>query len=127
MAFNYTDPDLVAGETIKKVHIQELINDHEVIKNSVTFSDAYTSTPSNGSVATVLPKKISLDELRTYVNQLETRFTNNCDCMTNTDCCQTCQTTTCQGQCTCQTTICQVCQSCQTLRAQCNCACKQSH
>ena len=113
MAFTFTDQTLADQQVIKKVHIQELINDHEAIKGDVTFTDPYTATPSSASVTTSVPKKLSLDDLRIYVNQLETRFSSNCNCLTNTDCCQTCQTTTCQDQCTCQTTTCQTCQACQ--------------
>jgi hypothetical protein len=110
MAFNFTDPNINEGDVIKKAHIQELINCFENIKVNTKFNPAITVSPRNDSVASNAPKKVSLEDLRTYINQVETKFTNNCNCLVNENCCQTCQSTTCQSQ-SCQTSACQTCQS----------------
>lgn len=86
---------------------------YNTVKGSVTFPDS--SGLDLGVVATVTQgqvcRKASLSELRRAVNAMETKFSNNCNCLSNPDCCQSCQTSTCQSQ-TCQS------QSCQTATCQ---------
>lgn len=125
MALTFTDQTLNSGSLVKKVHINELIADHDAVKNAVSFSNAYTTTISNDSTATNIPKKTSLEQLRTAINNLETRFSANCNCLTNTNCCQTCQgcqscqsipcqSKTCQS---CQSSSCQTCEGCVSCQA----------
>ena len=63
------------------------------------------------------PRQKTIEELRRGLNILESKFSNNCNCLENLDCCQSeCGITECsQSNCT---VSCQSCQACQT---QCRC------
>lgn len=125
MSFNFTDSNLADnGQPIKKTHIQELLDGFESVKQNTKFATPFTNACSNESVTSDIPKKISLNDLRTYVNQLETKFNSNCNCLVNTDCCQSCQG--CQS---CQSYSCQsgTCQSYSCQAGQCQCNIGSSH
>lgn len=108
MAFTFTDPALSGGQPIKRTHFKELVDDYKKVEGAVAFVPAVSNNPKPLSNTF---SKITLDNLRSYVNQLETKFSNNCNCLTNANCCQTCQgNCTCQAQCTCQSQTCQTCQ-----------------
>lgn len=101
----YTDSE---PTNIKKVHVSEL-------------ADAVNTMATNKkvSITSFTPKydKVyasNIKALQTAINELETKFSNNC-CQAN--CCQTCQG--------CQKSACQSCQTCQRCQSQCiyNCSC----
>lgn len=92
-------------DVIKSTHITTLQENYRAVENAVIFPTAYSATLSEN---TDKLKATQINELRTAINELETRFSGNCNCTDcwECDCCQTCQT--CQK---CQS--CQTCQSCQ--------------
>lgn len=67
-------------------------------------------TVDNTSLTKSLPTQTTLRSLQSCVNTMEQRFSNNCDCLSNPNCCQTCQGSACQS---CQSAGCQSCQGCQ--------------
>ena len=99
------------AELTKKADVSGLAGTYDAIVGAVAFPDGV--------------KKVSLASLQACVRNLEAKFSGNCNCFTNTNCCQTCQTTTCQST-YCQSQYCQACQStiCQSCQSQCyNCNC----
>lgn len=109
MAFTFTDPALSGDKPIKRVHFKELVDSYKKVEGGVAFNPAVNNNPK---LLTNNYSKVTLDNLRTYINQLESKFSNNCNCLTNPNCCQTCQANCgCQTQCTCQTNSCQSCQA----------------
>jgi hypothetical protein len=79
---------VVSGEDIAKADVNEMISALTTIASSVKFSPAYNPTYSNVGNT---PREVTIDELQTIVNNFEKKFSNNCNCLTNTDCNQTCQ------------------------------------
>jgi hypothetical protein len=77
------------GGIVYKTNFQECIDTLTSIANSVTFSPAYSPTYSALSKISAT----NLTELQTATNGFETRFSGNCNCLTNTNCNQTCQST----------------------------------
>lgn len=117
----YTDSTLTAGTTvIKKAHINELFTALTSIKSAVKFTTAYNPTLTMADTSRTSVTDIT--NLRSAINGYETRFSGNCDCLQNTDCCQSCQKQDCQSQCTsvCQSQCTTSCQSCQSCQSQCN-------
>lgn len=86
------------GDVIKSTHITTLQSNYKAVENAVTFPTAYTTT---FTANTDRLKALQLNELRTAINGLETRFSGNCNCTNcwECDCCQTCQSSKCQSQC----------------------------
>jgi hypothetical protein len=95
---------------INKADVQEIVAQYDDTKSSVIFSDYAPPTIADIGMEKY-PKKIRLADLKSAVAALETKFSNNCNCLENTDCCQTCQS--CQGT-TCQSCQGSACQSCQS-------------
>lgn len=89
------------GDAIKKAHITTLQTNFKAIVDAVTFPKQYSvSFTTPGEIATAN----LITELRTKINELETKFSGNCNCTDcwQCDCCQTCQTcqkSSCQSQC----------------------------
>ncbi|EGJ51811.1 hypothetical protein Desaf_3530 [Desulfocurvibacter africanus subsp. africanus str. Walvis Bay] len=97
---------------INKTAISQLIAKNAVINGAVTLDGI---PPAVESDPRETPRRVNLEQLKAAVHWLEGKFSGNCDCLSNPDCCQTCQTITCQSQasqCTCQ--------SCQACQAQCS-------
>lgn len=112
---------------IKRADVAELVSSYNTIRTSVTFEQGTaggtgTMTVNVANLNNPIPEKVTLESLKSCITDLFTKFSGNCNCATNTDCNQTCQTTTCQTQCTvtgnqaqcgtpanqgCQTTTCQ--------------------
>lgn len=92
--------DFVAkGDVMKSSHITTLQSNYKAVENAVTFPAAYITT---FTANTDRLKALQINELRTAINGLETRFSGNCNCTDcwECDCCQTCQSSKCQS---CQT------------------------
>lgn len=117
--------------TVKKSDLQTQVDTYNTIRTSVTFTHGAaggtgTEEADAASLASDAVTKVTLASLQECINALEAKFSGNCDCLENLDCCQTCQETTCQE---CQKTLCQSCQStsCQTnCVCDCNCNCSDS-
>lgn len=105
---------------ITKKDVTDLTDSYAAILDSVILDGTLTPEAAPGPLA----RKITLESLQTCVRDLESRFSNNCNCLVNTDCCQTCQTQTCQST-YCQSSTCQSCQSskCQSCQRRPNCNC----
>lgn len=111
--------------TVNAADFNNLSTRYNNVKNSVKFPDS--TGLALGSTATVTKGakilKVSPTELRRAINVMESKFSNNCNCLTNPNCCQSCQTQTqCSYTCqslSCQTQTCQG-QSCQS-QTQCSC------
>ena len=71
---------------------------------------ASITLPLNVAKSEVI-KRSDFQKLADSINVLESKFSNNCNCMQNTNKCQSCQS---------MTQSCQACQSCQGL-TNCNC------
>lgn len=124
---------------VKRADVSALITTYNTIRTSVTFTHGAaggtgTLTVNVANLNSPIPEKVTLTSLKAGIDDLFAKFSLNCNCKTNTDCNQTCQSSTCQNQCTptgnqaqcnaqsnqgCQTTTCQTqCttgnQSCQT-------------
>ena len=92
---------------IKSTDINNL---NSTVKSIATTAKKTDLTNSLSNVSANQPiKKISIENLRKAINNLESSFSNNCCQSVNKNCCQTCQSSKCQ-----------TCQSCQS---QCNCNC----
>lgn len=102
--------NLKDGFMINRSDVVALINYNKTILDAVAFSSG-KPTPPVISSAPLVNKNI-LNQLKSVILAMETKFSNNCNCLTNPDCCQTCQSTTCQSS------TCQTCQSCQTTTCQ---------
>ena len=93
---------------ISTVKAQDINNLNESVKdlaedaNKKEFAKKIFDVSKNDRV-----KKISIENLRNAINNLEENFSNNCCQSVNLDCCQ----------------LCQSCQACQTCQRQCNCNC----
>lgn len=105
------------SEKITKANITSLIGQYNKIRKYVKFKVGYEHDVVFDTTAKQ-PKKIPIEVLKLCVNELEGKFSGNCNCLVNNDCCQGCQR--CQSQ-SCQT--CQGCQTCQRCQSQCNCNC----
>lgn len=113
------------AELTKKADVSGLAGTYDAIVGAVAFPDGVGAALDKSSLNSRLVKKVSLASLQACVRNLEAKFSGNCNCFTNTNCCQTCQTTTCQST-YCQSQYCQACQStiCQSCQSQCyNCNC----
>ena len=89
--------DFVAkGDVMKSSHITTLQSNYKAVENAVTFPTEYTTTFTEN---TDRLKALQINELRTAINGLETRFSGNCNCTDcwECDCCQTCQSKKCQS------------------------------
>ena len=89
--------DFVAkGDVMKSSHITTLQSNYKAVENAVTFPTAYTTTFTANADRL---KALQINELRTAINGLETRFSGNCNCTDcwECDCCQTCQSSKCQS------------------------------
>lgn len=92
------------------IQSSDINNLNSSVKSIATTAKKTNLTSSITNVATGQPiKKISIENLRKAINNLESSFSNNCCQSVNNNCCQTCQSSKCQ-----------TCQSCQS---QCNCNC----
>lgn len=109
---------------IRKEDINGCASRHNAVKTGVTLPSGKTLPPDIAQETRAVPVAAKLTELQTAINAMETLFSGNCDCLTNTNCCQTCQG--------CQSSVCQSCQSCQRQCRQkyncsncsnCNCNC----
>lgn len=134
MTISFTDPTLILNSPIKKVYKDELVISLNTIITNSKETDTYKITINN--TGTLGLTTDGLQKIKDAINSLEKKWSSNCNCGTNPNCCQTnqgCQTSSCQAQ-SCQTAACQVavCQSvgCQTnqsnqtnqsLRCQSNC------
>lgn len=114
------------SETTKKANVSALTGTYESIVGAVTFPGGVGAALDKSSLNSKLVKKVTLASLQACVRNLESKFSGNCNCLTNTNCCQTCQSTSCQSTycqseyCqACQSTKCQQCQSCQTCQTTC--------
>lgn len=114
---------------IKKSDLSGCTDRYNVLKASVTFPTETTAPSVNTSTQDAkIPDKVTLASLQTCIHSMESLFSNNCNCLVNTDCCQTCQSASCQTS-SCQSQYCQSCQGCQTCQgcqscqAQCDCNC----
>lgn len=114
------------SETTKKADISGLAGTYDAIVGAVVFPGGVGATLDKSSLNSKLVKKVSLVSLQACVRNLESKFSGNCNCLSNPNCCQTCQTTTCQSTycqsqyCqSCQTSHCQACQSCQKCQSVC--------
>ena len=97
------------GNVIKSTDVTTLQSNYSTVEKAVTFPTAYSTTFTANADRL---KATQINELRTAINGLETRFSGNCNCTDcwECDCCQTCQScqeTTCQE---CQRSRCQSCQ-----------------
>ncbi len=113
------------AELTKKADVSGLAGTYDAIVGAVAFPDGVGAAIDKSSLNSRLVKKVSLASLQACVRNLEAKFSGNCNCFTNTNCCQTCQTTTCQST-YCQSQYCQACQStlCQSCQSQCyDCNC----
>lgn len=81
------------SDVIESTHITTLQNNYKIVEQAVTFPTAYSAT---FTANTDRLKAVQINELRTAINGLETRFSSNCNC---TDCWE-CDC--CQSECTCQ-------------------------
>lgn len=86
------------GDAIKKAHITTLQTNFKTIVEAVTFPEQYSvsfTTPGEKATANLVT------ELRTKINELEMKFSGNCNCTDcwQCNCCQTCQSSKCQSQC----------------------------
>lgn len=106
---------------INRSDINTLVNLEKTIKSKVEFTTEYThtSTQQDGD----FPQKITIENLKKCINELEQKFSNNCNCLTNPNCCQGCQSAQCQSY-SCQKVI---CQSCQANPPNCSCSDWGSH
>lgn len=89
--------DFVAkGDVMKSSHITTLQSNYKAVEDAVTFPTEYTATFTEN---TDRLKALQINELRTAINGLETRFSGNCNCTDcwECDCCQTCQSEKCQS------------------------------
>lgn len=121
------------SETVKRAHVKDLTDAYDAVVEAVRFPDGVKPRPDTSALASRLVKKVTLASLRDCVRQMENRFSNNCNCLVNTNCCQTCQAVTCQSvycqsqYCqSCQSAVCQSCQSCQS-SGNCDCNVSDSH
>lgn len=108
--------------TVKRSDLNSQVTLYNTIRKAVTFTHGAaggtgTQAPNTASLGNTTLNKATLTSLQACINNLETKFSQNCDCLTNPDCCQTCQETTCQE---CQKNT---CQSCQSVSCQSNCVC----
>ncbi len=97
------------SELTNKADVAGLTAGYDAIAASVTFADGVPAVDKSG-LEGALAKKVTLASLQECVKSLESKFSGNCNCLVNTDCCQSCQTTTCQST-YCQSQYCQSCQS----------------
>lgn len=112
------------SESPKKADVKALTDIYDRVAGAVTFPDGVGAGPDKSGLDSPLPKKVTLASLQECVKNLEAKFSGNCNCLTNSNCCQTCQTTTCQSL-YCQSQYCQscqsqYCQSCQSCQRNCN-------
>ena len=109
---------------INKADMSGCVNRTEAVRSAVTFP-AGTAVPdvSTASLEAARPDTNTLVSLQACINKLEELFSGNCNCLTNTNCCQTCQSTGCQSQYCQACQACQTCQVCQGQCVQCNCNC----
>lgn len=98
---------------INRQDVIALINYNKSILDAVSFTSGKPVPPAAPTQATI--NRSILTQLKSVILDMETRFSNNCNCLTNTNCCQTCQSTTCQSS------TCQSCQTCQTQTCQSQC------
>jgi len=98
---------------INRQDVIALINYNKAILDAVAFASGKPVPPAAPSQALV--NRSILTQLKSVILDMETKFSNNCNCLTNPDCCQTCQSTSCQSS------TCQTCQSCQTTTCQSQC------
>lgn len=86
------------GDLIQKAHIAALQTNFNTVVDAVTFPEEYSVTFTTPGTK---PTAELVIELRTRINELETKFSGNCNCTDcwECDCCQTCQSSTCQSQC----------------------------
>ncbi len=97
------------SELTNKADVSGLTSAYDGIVASVTFADGVPAVDKSGLEGSLV-KKVTLASLQECVKNLESKFSGNCNCLVNTDCCQSCQTTTCQST-YCQSQYCQSCQS----------------
>lgn len=88
----FTDPTIVAGVTnVRKVHIDDMRSEYKRIESSVTFVPGInvSFTDSTLTAGSSPIRKVHIDDLRAAINNLETKFSNNCNCLNPANCCQT--------------------------------------
>lgn len=91
-----------------KILSSDINNLNSTIKSVASSAKKTDLTNSLSNVSTNQPiKKISIENLRKAINNLESSFSNNCCQSVNNNCCQSCQSSKCQ--------------SCQGCQSQCNC------
>lgn len=127
MATFPSDPTIITDVTKVRVgHISEARSEYKRVESAVTFNPAVNTLFTDAITAnTIKVRKIHMDELRSAINNLESKFSNNCNCLSPSNCCQTapaqctqsCQTT--PAQCT----LSQCSQTCQSQCINCNCDC----
>lgn len=139
--------------TVTKADLTTCAERYAAITRAVTLpaGTAFAAVDTSSTTKAV-PTTVTLRSLQSAIRAMETLFSGNCNCLTNTNCCQRCESTRCQSsRCqSCQSTTCQsvnqtcqsvnetcqscqksVCQSCQTAACQscqredtnCNCNC----
>lgn len=104
----------------RKADAAALVDAYDAVLAAVTLPDG-APAPDTSGLQGSLAKKATLASLQACVKSLESAFSNNCNCLVNTDCCQTCQTAACQST-YCQSAYCQSCQSqtCQSCQKNCS-------
>lgn len=106
---------------ITKASLSEIVNQYLNIINNVRIYDVTKSdTPYwfksvNFDTNDKIPYLVTIDTLQKCINFAENSFSGNCNCLVNSDCCQTCQ-----AECSSAVSSCQSCQfqSCQSIACQ---------
>lgn len=106
---------------IRKEDLNECAKRHNTVKAGITLPSGQTVPPDVAQETGKVPVAAKITELQSAINAMESLFSGNCDCLSNTNCCQTCQG--------CQSSKCQSCQGCQTQckpKPNCNCDSSQA-
>ena len=77
------------AELTKKADVSGLAGTYDAIVGAVAFPDGVGAALDKSSLNSRLVKKVSLASLQACVRNLEAKFSGNCNCFTNTNCCQT--------------------------------------
>lgn len=112
---------------VKRADVSALVTKYNTIRSSVTFTQGAaggtgTLTVNVTNLNNPIPEKITLTSLKGCIDDLFTKFSENCNCAENLQCNQSCQEITCESECViagnqaqcnatsnqgCQTTTCQ--------------------
>ena len=103
---------------LRKETVNECVERHNAVKTGVALPSGQTVPPNVAPETKPVPVAAKITELQSAINAMESLFSGNCDCLTNTNCCQTCQG--------CQSATCQSCQGCQSQCKSNNCNCNCS-